>query len=117
MSVGFNHIITFANTGKITDYQKSFTDNYAKTLRCFLPLSFNNKKQYKAKLSIGINNTYPKEIVEVIGTKSETDLNCYDFDLSQVYSQYGYFKKIGLIRLTLQRDDGRVKFQSETFKI
>lgn len=117
MSVGFNHIIVFANTGKISDYQKSYNDNYAKTVKCFLPLNFNNKKQYQAILSVSINNTFPKEIVEIIGYKSDTDLNCYNFDLSEVYKQYKTQQKIGLTRFTLIEDDGRVKFRSESFRI
>lgn len=116
MSVGFNHVITFANTGKVTDYQKSYTENYAKIIKCYLPLNFNNKKNYHAILSVAINNTYPKEIVKVDGIKSETDLNCYEFDVSEVYRQYYPTKKIGLMKITLLNDNGRAKFQSETFR-
>lgn len=116
MSVGFNHVITFANTGKVTDYQKNFNDNYAKIIKCFLPLSLNNKRQYQACLTVGINDTFPKEIITVEGKKSDTDLNCYEFDVSEVYRLYYKTKKIGLMKITVSKENGRVVFQSETFR-
>lgn len=117
MSVGFNNNIVFANTGKIIDYQKSFNDNYAKILNVFLPPSFNCKKQYKAILSIAINNTFPKEVENVLGVKSESDLNCYIFDVSDLYRKYQLLKKLGLSQFRLFAEDGRTKFKSESFRI
>lgn len=117
MSVGFNNTIVFANTGKVMDYQKSFSDNYAKILKVFLPPNFNNKKQYKAILSVSINNTFPKEIENVLGVKSDSDLNCYIFDVSELYRKYQSLKKLGLTQFRLFADDGRTKFKSESFRI
>lgn len=117
MSVGFNHKIVFANTGKVSDFQKCFNDNYGKLVSCYLPLDINNRKHYTAVLSIAINNTFPLQIVDVYGKESETDLNCYQFDVSEVYRQYHESRRIGLAKLTLKRDSGRNRFQSETFRI
>ena len=114
--VGFNNIITFNNNGKVTDYQRAYNKEYGKTLKVFLPLNFNNKKDYIAKLTVAINNTYPKEIKIVEGIKSETDLNCYEFDLTQLF--YKLVKKqIGLCRVCLVTDKGRVRFESESFRV
>lgn len=115
--VGFNNVIVFNNTGKVSDYQKSYNDNYAKTLKVYLPAYFNNKKLYDAVLSTAINNTFPKQIETVVGIKSEYDLNCYEFDLSDLYAKYKQHNKIGLTRFTLYCDNGRQKFQSESFRI
>lgn len=116
MSVGFNHIITFSRLGDITDYQKHFNDNYAKTIKCFLPPNINNKNFYRAHLEVGINNTFPKKIVKVVGDKSDTDLNCYIFDISDVYKQYEFLNKIGLMKVILTEDNGTIIFQSESFR-
>lgn len=118
MSIGFFHVITFNNNGKITDYQKSYTDNYDKKLKVFLPLNYNNKKEYTIILSVSINNTFPKQIEKVIGYKDDTDLNCYIFNLSELYRKYSSLKKIGLSKLTLLNENSnRTKFQSESFRI
>ena len=117
MSVGFNYIITFNNNRKISDYQKSFNNNYDKHIKFFLPLNFNNKKDYKAYLSVAINDTFPKKIEKIVCYKSETDLNCYEADISELYRNYEMLKKIGLCRFNLDCDDGRSKFISETFRI
>lgn len=117
--VGYNNIITFNNNGKVTDYQKAYNDNYAKILNVFLPLSFNNHKCYHAELSMAVNNTYPKKVIRVDGVKSDTDLNKYIFDLSEIYRLYyeAQNKKPGLCRVTLYSDNGRAKFESESFRI
>lgn len=118
MSVGFNNIITFNNNGKVTDYQRAYNNNYDKTLKVFLPLNYNNKKEYLAILSVSINNTFPKQIEKVIGYKDDTDLNCYIFNLSELYRIYEPLKKIGLSKLTLLNENtNRMKFQSESFRI
>ena len=39
------------------------------------------------------------------------------FDVSELYREYKASNKIGLARFKLIRDDNRVKFQSETFRI
>lgn len=117
--VGFNNIIVFNNNGKITDYQKSYNNEYAKIVNIFLPLNFNSKKQFKAELSMSVDNTYPKEVVKVEGYKSETDLNKYIFDLSELYRNYyvAQKKKPGLCKIKLYSDNGRVKFESESFRL
>lgn len=118
--VSFNHIITFNNNGKITDFQKSYSDNYLKTLNVFLPLNYNNKKQYHAELSAAVENTYPRQIVTVEGFKSDTDLNKYVFDLSELYRSLhssSTRKRLGLCKIKLYSDNGRVKFESESFRI
>ena len=117
MSVGFNHIIIFNNNGKIVDYQKAYNNQYAKTVKIFFPSNINNRKNYSAILSTAINNTYPKQVEFVEGVKSETDLNCYVFDLSEIYRKYKNLQKIGLTRVKLICDSGRDKFCSETFRI
>lgn len=116
MSVGFNHIITFDRKGKVIDYQQSYNDNYAKTIRCFLPQNINNRNCYRAHLAVRINNTFPVMIVKVVGNKSETDLNCYNFDLSDVYEQYKVFNKIGLMQVILTEDNDDLIFKSESFR-
>lgn len=116
MSVGFNHIIAFNRKGKVVDYQKSYNDNYAKTIRCFLPQNISNRDCYRAYLAVDINNTFPAMIVKVVGKKSETDLNCYDFDLSDVYEQYKVFDKIGLMQVILAEDNDDLVFKSESFR-
>lgn len=117
MSVGFNNIITFSNNGKISDYQKAYDNNYGKIIKTYLPLHINNKKDYEAILSVSINNTFPKQIEIVKGYKNETDLNCYIFDVSELYRKYYENKKLGLTRLKLMCDNGRVKFISESFRL
>lgn len=117
--VGFNNIIVFNNNGKIIDYQKSYNKEYAKILNIFLPLNFNNKKNYHIELSMAIDNTYPREIIKIDGVKSEEDLNKYTFNLSELYRNYyvAQKKKPGLSRIRLYTDNGRVKFESESFRI
>lgn len=115
--VGFNHIITFKNTGKVSDYQKAYNNNYSKTLKVYLPLNINNKKRYTALLYISINGTFPKDIKIIEGTVVESDLNCYMFDVSELYREYKADNKIGLAKFKLVRDDNRVKFQSESFRV
>lgn len=118
MSVGFNYVITFNNNGKISDYQKSFNNNYAKIVKIFLPLNYNNRKEYEAILSVSINDTFPKQIETVLGYKSDSDLNCYIFDISELYRKYKSFKKLGLTRLKLLcSNSNRTKFQSESFRL
>lgn len=116
MSVGFNHIITFDKNGKILDYQKAYTDNYAKELKVFFPLNFNNKDDYAAILSVAINDTFPKQIETAVGSKSDTDLNCYIFDISELYREYKNFNKLGLMKIQLFYNDGKCKFTSESFR-
>lgn len=114
--VGFKHKITFNNNGKITDYQKSYNDNYSKIVEVFLPLNFNNKKKYKIRLSASINNTFPKRIEEVEGIKSDTDLNKYTFDVSNLFLLTKN-SKLGLCKIRLINDSNRIKFESESFRI
>ena len=116
MSVGFNYVITFNNNGKVTDYQKSYNENYGKFIKIFLPLNFNNRKNYNCILSVAINNTFPKVVESVLGCKEELDLNCYNFDISELYRKYGSMRKLGLMRIKLLEDDGRCKFTSESFR-
>ena len=116
MSVGFNHIITFDRKGKVINYQQSYNDNYVKTIRCFLPQNINNRNHYRVHLAVKINNTFPAMIVKVVGNKSETDLNCYDFNLSDVYEQYKVFDKIGLMQVILTEDNDNLIFKSELFR-
>lgn len=116
MSVGFNHIITFDKCGKISDYQKAYNNDYAKTVKIFLPLYISNKNFYNCYLYVSINNTFPKEIIKVCGDKSNTDLNCYIFDLSEIYRQFEPFKKIGLSQIVLMENNKYI-FKSETFRI
>ena len=114
--VGFSYIITLNNNGKITDYQKSFDNNYKKEIKVYFPLQINNKKNYQALLSVSINNTFPKEIETVIGVKDDTDLNCYIFDVSEIYNKYKYFKKLGLSKISLLCEDNRPRLISESFR-
>ena len=114
--VGFNHIITFNQNGKITDYQKSYNKEYAKKLNIYLPLNFNNKKRYIAELSVAVNNTFPKQIIKVEGYKSDTDLNLYQFDLTNLYNLQAR-KELGLFKFKLYSDNHRTKFESEVFRI
>lgn len=113
---GFNHVIVFNQNGKISDYQKAYNKENAKTIRICLPLNFNNKKNYKAELSVAINNTYPTQVETVEGYKSETDLNVYNFDITQLYYLQAK-RKLGLFKFKLYSDDGRTKFESEAFRI
>lgn len=114
--IGFNHVIVFNQNGKVVDYQKTYTKEDAKTIRVCLPLNFNNKKNYRAELSVAINNTYPTQVEIVEGYKSETDLNVYNFDVTQLYYLQAK-KKLGLFRFKLYSDNGRTKFESETFRV
>lgn len=117
--VGFINSIVFNNNGKIIDYQKSYNDNYSKILNIYLPLNYNNKKNYTAKLYMAIDNTYPREIISVQGNKSDTDLNKYIFDVTEIFKEQ-YIKqkrKPGLCRIKLSVDDGRIKFESESFRL
>lgn len=114
--VGFNHIVIFNNNGKITDFQKAYNKESQKTLSVFLPLNFNNKKRYKAVLSIAVNNTYPKRIETVEGFKSEADLNKYVFDITQMFALNAN-KKFGLCRVKLVDDNNRTQFESESFRL
>lgn len=114
--VGFNHVIVFNQNGKVIDYQKSYNKENAKKVKVILPLNFNNKKNYKAELSVAINNTYPKEIRTAEGYKSESDLNVYDFDLTQLFFLQTN-KKLGLFKLKLYSENNRIKFESEVFRI
>lgn len=116
MSVGFNHIITFSRTGKVTDYQKNYNDNYSKTIKCFLPLNINNRNCYKIYLNVGINDTFPKKLIKVVGKKLNTDLNCYEFDISNVYARYKTLNKIGLMQIILTENNGDLIFKSEAFR-
>ena len=116
MSVGFKYKIVLSNNGKIADYQKSYDNNYDKEIRVYFPLQINNKKNYKAILSMSINNTFPKQIESVIGVKDDTDLNCYIFNVSELYVKYKPVKKIGLSKVSLLTEDGRPKLISESFR-
>ena len=113
--VGFNYVITFNNNGKITDYQKDYNKETSKIVNAFLPLNYNNKKNYKAVMSVAVANTYPTQVLKVEGYKSESDLNKYIFDLTQLYNSTK--KKYGLCRIELFLDNGRTKFKSESFRI
>lgn len=115
--VGFNHFITFNNNGRITDYQRNYTKDYAKQVHIYLPPNFNNKKQYNAVFSVAVLDTYPKQILTVEGEKSDTDLNKYTFDLTNLYLQLKSQNKLGLCRVKLTSDNGRTKFESESFRI
>lgn len=115
--IGYNYIIVFNQNGKIQDYQKAYNSETAKTINLFLPLCFNNKKQYRAELSIAVNNTFPKQIITVCGKKAENDLNKYIFDLTAIYSSTLTKNKYGLCKFKLLSDNGRVKFESESFRI
>lgn len=114
--VGFKNSIVFNQNGKVVDYQKSYNKEYDKTLSVFLPLNFNNKKHYRAELSISLNNTYPKQIEIVEGYKCEDDLNKYEFNLTQLYL-LDMKKKLGLCRFKLYSDNGKVRFESESFRL
>lgn len=114
--VGFESIVTFNNNGSVRDKQKAFHNEYDKKLIVFLPLSFNNKKRYRAELSTAFDDTYPKRIVIVAGEKSETDLNCYTFELSEMFQAVQH-SKVGLSKVILYTDKGRKKFESELFRI
>lgn len=114
--VGFNTTIVFNNNGKIIDYQKAYNQNYGKTVNIFLPLNFNNKKNYKAEMSVAINNTFPKEIEIVEGVKSDSDLNKYTFDVTQLY-YLNVKKKLGLSKIKLYSSNGRTQFESESFRL
>lgn len=114
--VGFDNYITFNKDGKILDYQKSYNSLSTKKLSVFLPLNYNNRSPYKAKLYISINNTFPKRVEFVEGIKCEDDLNKYEFDLTQFYV-LNTFRKVGLSQFVLYEDNNEVKFQSEVFRI
>ena len=114
--VGFIYNITFNQNGKIIDYQKSYNNTYGKVINIFLPLNFNNNKEYKAQLSIAINNTFPREILFIDGYKCNDDLNKYAFDLTQIYLQ-DKDKRLGLCEIRLLTENNRTKFKSESFRI
>lgn len=118
MSVGFNKIITFDEQGKITDYQKSFSNNYSKIVKIYLPMKFcsNDYIKQTPMLMININNTFPKIVEKILGVKSETDLNCYIFDLSVFYANYYNEHKIGLSKFILENDNNII-FTSQTFRV
>lgn len=114
--VGFNHVITFNNNGKVTNYQHSYNKNNAKKLTVFLPLNFNNKRKFTCNLSVAVTNTYPTQIEVVEGIKSETDLNCYEFDVTQLYLLNAR-RRFGLCKIKLLKSNGRTEFESEAFKL
>lgn len=113
---GFVYNITFNQNGKITDYQKSYNRDNSKIVNIFLPLNYNNKKEYNAILSVAINNTFPRKIVYAEGFKSLTDLNKYTFDITQLYLQEKD-KRLGLCEIRLTTDNNRTKFKSESFRL
>lgn len=113
--VGFNKKIVFDIKGKILDYQTGYNDNYNKSISVYLPFMFNHKNLHtEAKLKIAINNTFPKIIIEVIGKKSETDLNKYTFDITSVYTNY-LNNGLGLMQVEINCIDGEI-FKSESFR-
>lgn len=114
--VGFNHVITFNNNGKVTDYQRNFNKNNAKKLTVFLPPNFNNKRNFNCTLSIAVLNTYPTQVEVIEGCKSDTDLNCYEFDVTQLYLLNAR-RKFGLCKIKLLKGNGRTEFESEAFKL
>lgn len=116
MSIGFNHTITFNQNGRVVDYQKEYNKLNAKRVCVILPLNHNNKKENNIELSVAINNTYPRQIEKVKGYKSDTDWNMYYFDITQLIDVKKR-KNIGLSKIKLYSNKGRVKFESEHFRI
>lgn len=114
--VGFRTVVVFNNNGKVTDRQIAYDDNYGKELVVFLPLNFNNRKQFTAELTTSVEDTYPKRLVTIEGKKSETDYNCYTFDLTKLLEATKNFK-LGLSKVILYTDRRRKRFESELFRM
>ena len=117
--IGFSLIITLDDCGKITDYKKAYDDFYAKKVIIFLPMKYSFKIPQTPHLLTAINETYPLNIEDTIGKKSETDLNCYCFDVTNLYNKYYDSSRIGLTRFILQSadDDDTQLFTSQTFRV
>lgn len=117
--VGFNNNLVLGKRGKIYDYQKSYNNENSKLLNVFLPLNFNNKELYTMELAMAIDNTFPKDVVIVKGVKSETDLNKYMFDLTNLYRNYysAQNKKPGLCKIKLYSENENLIYESENFRI
>ena len=117
MSVGFNFVVTLDKQGKITDYQKSYNDNYAKIVKVFFPLCFNNKDiTANATMITAINNLpMSKETYVTTGIKVMSDLNCYTFDVSNLYEKYKNDDKIGLSKVCYSCSS--FDFDSEAFRV
>lgn len=116
--IGFNLIITLDDCGKVTDYNKSYNNFYAKKVTLFLPMKYSFKMPQTPHLLTAINETYPLDIEDTIGKKSETDLNCYCFDVTNMYNKYCDDGRIGLTRFILRSaDDNTQLFTSQTFRV
>lgn len=116
--VGFNNIITFDRYGKVSNYQKSYDNQYSKTIKTFFPfpLFALDDNLYYASLYVSINNTFPKQIETIYGTKLKDDYNSFIFDVSELYRKFKNLDKIGLSQVYIYHGYN-VVFKSESFRI
>lgn len=112
--VGFTNNIVFDIKGKIIDQQIGYTNNYKKVIKAFLPFSFNPENLFtKATINIAIQNTFPRKIISICGYPTDSDPNCYVFDITNIYTKY-LKNGLGLMSIDIVCDNQ--KFKSHSFR-